>query len=129
MHLSDFMHCNALLKKKQKKQKLHIRADSDNIIKPCLKTTCTHFNEITCTKVISYNGALTNSLWVLNPNIRLQLTFSQDIITADFLSSLSFMLLWILFSELHYNKKANAYFHMDFKTLLNLRRASHKKLF
>lgn len=32
---------------------LVIRTDRDKIIKPRLKTTCTHFYEITCTKVIS----------------------------------------------------------------------------
>lgn len=32
---------------------LVIGTDRDKIIKPLLKTTCTHFYEITCTKVIS----------------------------------------------------------------------------
>lgn len=75
---------------------LLMRADSNKIIKPCLKITCTHFNEITCTKVISHQCLYKQSAWVFNPNIT-TLIFSQDIINVDlFTAPLSFMLLWML---------------------------------
>lgn len=46
---------------------LLMRADSDKIIKPGLQTTCTHFNETTCTKVISQQCLYKQFVWVLNP--------------------------------------------------------------
>lgn len=56
---------------------LLIRADSDKIIKPGLKTTCTHFYEITCTKVVSQQCLYKQSVWVLNPNITIDIYFTR----------------------------------------------------
>lgn len=53
-----------------------IRTDSDKIIKPRLETTCTHFYEITCTKVIS-RQCLYKVLRVLNPNITTDIYFTR----------------------------------------------------
>lgn len=53
------------------------RADSDKIIKPCLKTTCTHFNEITCTKVNSHQCRYKQSVRVFNPNNTIDIYFTR----------------------------------------------------
>lgn len=58
---------------------LLIRTDSDKIIKRILKTTCTHFYEITCTKVISRQCLYKQSVWVLNPNITIDIYFTRHI--------------------------------------------------
>lgn len=56
---------------------LLIRADSDKLIKPRLKTTCTHFHEITRTKVISHQCLYEQSVWVLNPIITIDINFTR----------------------------------------------------
>lgn len=68
---------------------LLIRADGNKTIKSCLKMTCTHFNEITCTN--HFTSVPLQSVHVLNSQF-----FSQDIFLVDlFTSLLSFMLLWM----------------------------------